>query len=328
MARGRDTAHHPGVHGHADLRDAGQDPGSPARQEHPVDPLTFESVRRSTRPRSSRRSTIPPSATLPRSSRRAKGRLRDAVIAVIRQAVEHPPLGARDVSGFMRWSNAVRLSRDTSCISKPMRFLRYASSCLPAEFWFAATFYRIREANMGRLVLPRMFRPSRRSQLRAAVQSIERVFLDRLLRIGQWEIATGVPERHQIRIVGTARLTALAGRIDGDRSIPVAGVEDLSIARALDLFPRSPSSSKPVAFTVYSSPGLGSGPRSNNSRLPGLLVESVAEADRVELAPRPRAESGPQVLLEFLARRPDGIAESEVSRAVTGSSPNRSLSGL
>jgi hypothetical protein len=26
-------------------------------------------------------------------------------------------------SGFMRWSNAVRLSRDTSCISEPIRFL-------------------------------------------------------------------------------------------------------------------------------------------------------------------------------------------------------------
>src|SRR5256884_5574318 len=137
-------------------------------------------------------------------------------------------------------------------------------------------------------------------------QSINSVFLDGFSRIGQREIAASTPERHQIGIVATTRLSALTRGIDGDRAIPVTGVQDLPIARALSLFPRCPVVE---AGGIHRVPIARPGQRPEVEQFarPGLLIEGMAEADSVEGAPQPPRGVGTETLRELLARRPNGI---------------------
>src|SRR4029077_19559903 len=128
-----------------------------------------------------------------------------------------------------------------------------------------------------------------------------------------------IPERYQIGIAATARLAALTRSIDGDRTVPVTGVQDLSIARAVLLFPRCPlvevgGIHRVLVARPRQRPEVEQGTRR------GLLIEGVAEADRVELAPGPLQRVGTKTLLELLARRPEGIEQECVA------SGDRSLS--
>src|SRR6267378_3864807 len=110
-----------------------------------------------------------------------------------------------------------------------------------------------------------------------------------------------VPQWHQVGVVRAAGLAALAGRVDGDRLIPVAGVKNLAIARARNLYPGISVSAGGI-HRVFVTRTRQSTEVEQIFRA-GLLVERVAEVDGVQSAPRPLRGVGTQELLELFARR-------------------------
>src|SRR5213082_3178579 len=60
-------------------------------------------------------------------------------------------------------------------------------------------------------------------------------FLYGITREQQWKILPFVPQRRQIAVVWTGGLPALSGRVNRARVVPVAGVEDFAITRAIGL---------------------------------------------------------------------------------------------
>src|SRR6266403_1825982 len=101
-----------------------------------------------------------------------------------------------------------------------------------------------------------------------------------------------VPQWHQVGVVRAAGLAALAGCVDGERLIPVTRVEYLAIAGARNLFPGIAVSASGIHRVFVTRTGQ----RTEVEQVfrAGLLVESVAEVDGVQLAPRPLRGVGTQ----------------------------------
>src|SRR6266853_472235 len=97
------------------------------------------------------------------------------------------------------------------------------------------------------------------------------------------KIIAGVPQRQQVRIVRTARLSALAGSVNGDRFVPIARIQNLAVARAGNLLPRVTAGGIHGIFIAWARNGAKT---EKLSSLP-LLIESVAKSNRMQLSPRP-----------------------------------------
>ena len=111
--------------------------------------------------------------------------------------------------------------------------------------------------------------------------------------------------------MGTAGLAALAGRVDGNRSIPIAGVENLAVAGSRNLLPGIAFIARGVDCVFVA----GAGKRTEIEQFVSarLLIEGVTEIDGVKLAPGPMGRIGAQKLLEFLAGREPCAGEKAIA---------------